>query len=560
MVAYDVAVCTTKCVRFRRSSVICLASGGADSFLVDAVLAATPRKRLRPIAFGEIEMQKLIVGLVLLLVMAPWERCKADDNDTRRSVVKIEVTHVRPDYYEPWKREPAADASGTGVVISGNRILTNAHVISYAKKITVQPFQSAKKYPAKVIASSPRMDLAILSVDEEGFFDDRPAIDFDRAMPAVRSTVNAYGFPFGGTQISVTEGIVSRIEYKRYYFSSSGLRIQIDAALNPGNSGGPAVKDGRLVGLVFSKISRGDNVGYLIPTEEIQLFLDDVQDGNYDGKLVFPRVTQTLENDAIRKKLGLDDDVGGVMIADHATESQEAQSGESLLRKWDVITHVDGQSVDRQGKVTLEGEIRVPFTYLIQKHNDDDIIDMSLFRDGQPIDIKLQLSRNQNWLTPPLEYGQPSYFIIGPMFFMPASQELVRGLTSSRRWSNTLIYRSSPLVTRGYDRQKEPEGDEQLVVTGAFLPHSMTQGYSEPDYDVVEKLNGVMIKNIKQLVENIRDSKDETLVFEFAGNGSENLVWDRESFIEATESVLDDNGIRRQGSANLMKVWEEKPR
>ncbi len=58
------------------------------------------------------------------------------------------------------------------------------------------------------------------------------------------------------------------------------MRVQVDAAINPGNSGGPAIVDGKMVGLIFSKLGRGaDNIGYIIPGEEIDLFLKDIADG-----------------------------------------------------------------------------------------------------------------------------------------------------------------------------------------------------------------------------------------------------------------------------------------
>ncbi len=65
---------------------------------------------------------------------------------------------------------------------------------------------------------------------------------------------------------------------------TEGLRIQVDAAINPGNSGGPAVVDGRMIGLVFSRLQQADNIGYLIPMEEIELFLEDIRDGRYRGQ------------------------------------------------------------------------------------------------------------------------------------------------------------------------------------------------------------------------------------------------------------------------------------
>ena len=271
-----------------------------------------------------------VLGLALFLTSNPLalgRPLSAQDADIRESVVKIKVTRVDPNFYEPWKRKPPRESGGTGAIIGGNRIITNAHVVGHAKSITVQGFQSDKKVSAKVIGISKEQDLAVLSVDDEEFFEGRPALEFMDELPTVKDKVNAYGFPIGGAQLSVTEGIVSRIDFSRYPTSSQtqGLRIQIDAAINPGNSGGPAVKDGKIVGLVFSGNKTADNIGYLIPVEEIRLFLDDIKDGTYDGKLIFPRSyqLQTLENETLRRKLRLSEDMGGILVKKFTLEEDE---------------------------------------------------------------------------------------------------------------------------------------------------------------------------------------------------------------------------------------------
>jgi len=94
-------------------------------------------------------------------------------------------------------------------------------------------------------------------------------------LPGVKDAMLAYGFP---------EGSVSRVEFVPYNFPVSGLRIQIDAAINPGNSGGPAVVGDKMIGLTFSHLNDAQSIGYIIPNEEVELFLQDIADGHYDGK------------------------------------------------------------------------------------------------------------------------------------------------------------------------------------------------------------------------------------------------------------------------------------
>ena len=101
------------------------------------------------------------------------------------------------------------------------------------------------------------------------------------------------------------------------------MRVQIDAAINPGNSGGPALIDGKMVGLIFSKLTQADNIGYIIPSEEIDLFLKDVADGTYDGKPAMHESLQTLENDALRTFLGVDKKTQGMVV--HSSDPANPQ-------------------------------------------------------------------------------------------------------------------------------------------------------------------------------------------------------------------------------------------
>ncbi len=302
--------------------------------------------------------------------------------------------------------------SGTGFVIDGKRILTNAHVVGYPSQIYVQPYQSAEKFLAKVVAIATTIDLAILSVEDEGFFNDRPALAFDEGLPRVKAPVNVYGFPVGGDQMCVTEGISSRVEYTGYYFGVSGLRIQIDAALNPGNSGGPAISDGRVIGVAFSGLATADNIGYLIPAEEVRTFLADIADGHYDGKQQLWEEFQTTENDALRTWLKIPKDTGGCMI----TKSR-AGDADLPLREHDVITQVGPHVLDRSGNVRLGDDLQVMFTYYVPQLAHDGVVPITILRGGE----KLSIERR----SPP-----------GARALSRAWTVLIPAISSTGRWSS----------------------------------------------------------------------------------------------------------------------------
>src|SRR5581483_8470554 len=132
------------------------------------------------------------------------------------------------------------------------------------------------KYPATVQFIAHDCDLPLLNVSSPNFFKNMIPLQFG-GIPALESTVSAYGFPIGGERMSITTGIVSRIDFNLYAHSSidSHLAIQISAQINPGNSGGPVMQDGKVVGVAFRGYS-GDvaqGVAYMIPTPVIKRFL-----------------------------------------------------------------------------------------------------------------------------------------------------------------------------------------------------------------------------------------------------------------------------------------------
>ncbi len=483
---------------------------------------------------------------------APAPAENAPSRTVENSVVKIFATMRYPDPYKPWTKQAPRDSTGTGVIIEGNRILTNAHVALYASQVQVQANESGDKIPATVEFIAPGIDLAILKLEDESFFATRPPLPRSRSLPAVKDAVMVYGFPTGGSSLSITKGIVSRIEFALYNYPVGGLRIQIDAAINPGNSGGPALSGDQMIGLAFSRLGGADNIGYIIPCEEIDLFLQDITDGRYDGKPAMFDQLQTLENPALRAYLGLDKTTEGIVV-----QVPDSTDPAYPLKAWDLITRIGDTPVDNEGMIKLASGLRVRLQYLIQHLTRDGTVPLTVVRARQKLDIRLPVSADRPMLISNNEGAYPPYFILGPLAFTPGTALYVAPVAGNAKALNSLSFLGSPLVTRRGEKPAFP-GEELVVVAAPSFPHKLVKGYDNAVSRAIRSVNGVPIKNLRHLVEVLRDDRNEFLVFEFFGMG-ETMIFPRKEMVDSTEELLSDNGIRDQGTPELLEIWKAKP-
>ncbi len=468
------------------------------------------------------------------------------------SVVKVFSTLRGPDPYKPWTKAAPVDITGSGVVIEGKRILTNAHVVGYASQVQVQANQAGDKLSATVVAVAPGADLALLKLDDESFFDTHPAVLRTSALPDVREPVFAYGYPTGGNSLSITKGIVSRIEFTNYSPYSSGLRVQIDAAINPGNSGGPVISGDKMVGLAFATATNAQNIGYIIPNEEIALFLRDVKDGKYDGKPALHDEYQTLENPALRAYLKLAPNVTGAVVRRPAFSDSAYP-----LHEWDVVTRIGERPVDNQAMVSIGPNLRVRFQYLVQQLAKDGKVPLTIVRDGKTMQVQVPVPARRHHLIADLNGAYPSYFIYGPIVFSRATAEFASFLFTSAQAAAGFSMVGSALVTRRGDLAT-PEREELVVVSSPFFPNKSVTGYSQRFGSVVESVNGTPVRSLAHLVALLRDAKDELVVLRFEQRHAETMVLRRKDVLDATESILSDNGIRMQGSQDMLEIWNRK--
>jgi S1-C subfamily serine protease len=472
--------------------------------------------------------------LVLLLTSSPTLVAQPLPSDVYHSVLRVEVATQVPDYETPWNAGRFSGGIGTGFIIGKNRILTNAHVVSNARRVLITVHGSPVKYPAKVDFIAHDCDLALLSVKDFKDFESFPAFEFGE-VPSLESQVRVIGYPIGGERISVTRGVVSRIDFQPYSHSraDSHLAVQIDAAINPGNSGGPVVQDGKVVGVAFQGLRQADNTGYMIPTPVIRRFLKDIEDGHYDQYVDLGITEFPLHNPAMRKALHLADDGKGVLITNVAPTS----SSDNILKPGDVLTSLDGQPVDSAGMVTIDGE-NVNLNEIVERKFAGDQVAVSFTRNGESNNVNITLKPLPWSRMYAIEYEKkPRYMVFAGLVFQP----LDTNLFASTKFDDVTLRRLyADYVPKGlFQKYKD------VVVLTRVESDPVTSQLGDFTGFAVNKINGTEVTSLQQAHDLLNpEVSPEFFVIELF-DASRPLVIPSAMVKEANQRVAKNYGITK---------------
>ena len=435
----------------------------------------------------------LLLVILLSLSLSANERIE-------ESIVKIFTVSKIPNYNTPWNSS-IKRSHASGAIIEGHRILTNAHVVANETFIEVKRYGETKRYEAKVEYISHQADLALLHVNDPSFFKGVKPLRFD-GLPKIQQKVTVYGFPRGGNSLSVSTGVVSRIEHSRYVHSKEiFLAIQIDAAINPGSSGGPAISDGKIVGVVMQQIPKSQNIGYLVPVEVVKHFLKDVEDKKYNG---FPHVgitTEMMVNKSLRKVYKMKAEQSGVLLIDMS----ERSPAYGKLQKGDVLLSIDGNKIENDGTVEFRHHQFTSYKYYIDQKQVGDTISMSLLRNGkrQRVNFPLTHVADDHLLVDTVAYDvQPKYLIYGGYVFTPLTRNL---LMSSN---------ASLLELRELAGEWATDEKMEVVILLKVLASDTNRGDHGFSRWTVHKVNGKAYRDFKEFVALVKNFTGEFLIFE----------------------------------------------
>ena len=222
-----------------------------------------------------------------------------------------------------------------------------------------------------------------------------------------------------------------------------------------------------------------------------------------------------------------------------------------------MITKIGDSAVDNQGMVKIGSNLRLRFPYRVQQLAKNGKVPMTVVRGGKTMEILVPVGSGRKLLIPDLNGGYPSYFIYGPVVFTRATAEFLSFIAGNPSALNAQSYIASPLVTKRGD-PPTPEREELVVVSSPFFPHKLVSGYSSRFGSVIHSVNRVPVRSLAHLVTLLRDLKDEMIVLHFDQRGGETVVVRRQDMVDSTEGILSDNGIRSQGTKDMMEIWSKK--
>ncbi|WP_193162982.1 S1C family serine protease [Microbulbifer hainanensis] len=495
-------------------------------------------------------MKRLLALALLMLFAVQSIAADSEQEQLKRSIIKIYTTAAAPDYFNPWALLNPQQLSGSGAVISGERILTNAHVVANGSYIQVQRHGDAQKFRARVQFVSHEADLALLTVEDESFFEGTRPLALGK-LPELQEEVTVYGYPMGGKSLSITRGVLSRVEHQYYAHADSYLMAgQIDAAINPGNSGGPVISNGRIVGVAMqTNHSQGaENLGYFVPPSVIEHVLEDAVDGVQQGFPELGAVTQSMESPAMKAEAGLSDDEEGALVVKVFADTPAAE----VLKPGDVLLAVDGYPIASDRTVEWRENQRTNYHYAVDLHHVGDTLPVRFSRHGEihKAQITLAAPPPSRSLVLSEQYDQrPRYYIYGGVVFVPLNMNLIK------RWGNN--WHSKAPIDYLYARnQWSDTKHRELVVALKVLPAAVNLGYHDWKNWIIDSVNGQPVPDFDTFAR-LMESNQQPFV-DLRDEAGYRMVLDAAAAREQQPMILQTYHIPQRHSQGLFSTLAQK--
>lgn len=442
------------------------------------------------------EPTKIVKEEIITRINA-WANSEAK---TKNTVVQIFSEIAEFNWLQPYSTPNQNMCTGSGFFIdSTGLIVTNAHVVNQAKSIYIQiPIYGKSQFDVELIGISFERDLALLKLTPSSLKEIKvllPEIPFlnlgNSDLIKRGDEIMALGYPLGQESLKSTTGVVSGLE------SLGRPMIQVDVPINPGNSGGPSISpDGFVVGINTAGIPSAQNIGYIIPVNELKVVLEDLKIA--PNKLLrrpFMGVNyQMSASNNLAQYLG-NPLPGGCYVVDVYPGAILEQAG---VQAGDMIYEINGLKIDSNGELLIPGsDDRMSLTDYASFWTLDQPIKMVIYRKGQKkeIDFKFSLSKLPEIRIMYPDFESIDYEVIGGMVFMQLTRNHIQ-----------ILMKMIPTIIK-YEEPKNQA--EPVLIISHVMPGSMAQRSRvlSPG-TVVSQINGRKVQTLAELREALKKSKE----------------------------------------------------
>jgi S1-C subfamily serine protease len=465
--------------------------------------------------------RKIAYGL-LFIVLQFGVICYGGQSTARidTQVVRVFAAKNSEYYYKPWKSPDVRSSRASGFFFEdetnfpGMRglILTNAHVVALAQSIKVSNGREKRRYRVRRLGILNAADFAVLQMEPEEL------AEYERRNGRVVSLelgnsdnlrvgdkVLGWGYPHGGERISKSEeGEINRIEVNKYSYSKeSWLMVQASLQQNPGNSGGPVLKNGKVVGIAFQGVKASDRINYFIPINLVKRFIpllhkqELIPIWRYRAQPLFPRLKEYY-------RLGTGEEE--VLLNYIVPDGGPYKFG---LRANDILLEMDGHEIDNFGDIFFEPlQQKLYFREILNRKRVGDPLTIRVLRQGEGLKINGEVTPGLPRLVPKI-FTRANYFIYGGIGFVELTENCITNLGNSGESFREKYLRETP---------KRPF--QKIVIISEIFPEYELVNTS-PFLKRVVKIDGEEILNIQHLfdtVESLRKNGVRKVLLELSGN------------------------------------------
>ncbi|MGO9121337.1 MAG: trypsin-like peptidase domain-containing protein [Desulfomonilaceae bacterium] len=466
----------------------------------------------------KLHIKSVATILLLVLVLLPFESYGREEGalpTIETQVLRIFATKNSGYYHKPWKSPDFTNLKASGFFFKDDKsfpdkeglILTNAHAVSMAQSIKVSNGREKRRYDVKVLAIFDSADFAVLQMDPEDLkvYESRngkivPLELGDSDVLRVGDKVLGWGYPLGGERISKSEqGEISRIEVNRYIYSQDAwLMVQASLQQNRGNSGGPVIKNEKVVGISFQGMTQGDRINYFIPINLVKNVFPYLNDQKKIPRwrmfiqYMFPRLNDYYQ---------LGPEQGGVLLAYIIPGGGPYNFG---LRSKDILLEIDGHPIDNFGEISFEilGQ-KIHFSEILNRKFLGDPLSVKVLRDGKSLDISGKVTESLPKLVPRI-FTPANYFVYCGMGFVELTLNCIDNLGKS----------GDNFRARYGDQLPQQPYQKIVIISEIFPEYGLVD--TTPYLERVKKIDGEEIRNIEHLYNKIqsliKDGKKKALL------------------------------------------------